>query len=88
MDITNQSRRPLTISLPGGKKLRLGPLKSGQITARDAEHPTVQKLIKDGVIQLKDGAASTRKQAGGGNMSGRQSQRRGTGTAQRQSGDR
>ncbi len=88
MEITNQSRRPLTIALPGGKKLRLGPLKSGQITARAAEHPAVKKLVEEGIIQLNDGSGATKNRAGTGNVSARPSQRRGSGTAQRQSGDR
>jgi ribosomal protein L19E len=87
MEITNQSRRPLTVSLPGGKKLRLGPLKSGQITSRDAEHPMVQKLVNDGIVQLNDGGGATKNRAGAGNVSARQSQRRGPGAAQRQGGD-
>ena len=88
MEITNQSRRPLTIALPGGKKLRLGPLKSGQITARAAEHPAVQQLVKDGIVQLNDGSGSSKNRPGAGNVSARPSQRRGNGIAQRQSGDR
>ena len=87
MDITNQSRRPLTISLPGGKKLRLGPLKTGQITARDAEHPAVQKLVEDGTIEISQGGGSWKSRSSGGNVSGSPSQRRGPGAAQRQSGD-
>jgi ribosomal protein L19E len=88
MEIINQSRRPLTISLPGGKKLRLGPLKSGQITTRAAEHPAVQQLVKDGIIQLNDGSGSSKSRGGAGNVGASPSQRRGSGTAQRQSGDR
>ena len=88
MEITNQSRRPLTIPLSGGKKLRLGPLKSAQITARSAEHPAVQKLVKDGIIQLNDGGSATKSRANAGHITVRQSQRRGSGIAQRQSGDR
>ena len=88
MEIKNQSRRPLTIALPGGKKLRLGPLKSGQITARAAEHPAVKKLVEEGIIQLNDGSGATKNRAGTGNVSARPSQRRGSGAAQRQSGDR
>ncbi len=32
MDITNNTNKPLSIPLPGGKKLFLGPRKTGQIT--------------------------------------------------------
>ena len=35
MNITNKCKRPISISLPGGKKLFLGPGKSGQINHLD-----------------------------------------------------
>ncbi|MDP7061757.1 MAG: hypothetical protein QF489_02335 [Planctomycetota bacterium] len=52
MDIHNKTPRPLKISLPGGKVLRLGPGKTGQITAKASEHPPVKKLIEDGTIEI------------------------------------
>ena len=52
MDIRNTTKLPLKISLPGGKLLRLGPGKTGQITPKASEHPPVQALIESGQIQV------------------------------------
>ena len=52
MEITNQSKKPLSIPLPGGKKLFLGPGKSGQINWKAADRPAVQKLIKSGEVSI------------------------------------
>ncbi len=52
MEVTNKTRRPLAIPLPGGKKLRLGPLKTGQIAPKAADHPLVKKLIEAGEIEI------------------------------------
>jgi len=52
MDILNKTPRPLKISLPGGKVLRLGPKMMGQITAKAAEHEAVKKLLDEGVIEI------------------------------------
>jgi hypothetical protein len=54
MEVLNKTRRPLTVSLPGGKKLRLGPGKVGQIAPKDAAHPPVKKLIDEGDIEVLD----------------------------------
>jgi hypothetical protein len=50
--ITNKTRKPLSVPLPGGKKLRLGPLKSGEISDKAVDHPPVQKLIKTGDVEI------------------------------------
>lgn len=52
MEITNQSKKPLSIPLPGGKKLFLGPGKSGQINWKAAERPAVKKLIESGEVKV------------------------------------
>jgi len=77
MEVLNKTRRPLTVSLPGGKKLRLGPGKVGQVAPKDASHPPVKKLIDDGDIEVLDagltkGAGGFRKTSsgGGGSASG------------------
>ena len=38
MDITNKSRKPLSVPLPGGKKLFLGPGKTGQVSPKALDH--------------------------------------------------
>jgi hypothetical protein len=52
--ITNKTRKPLSVPLPGGKKLRLGPLKSGEISNKAVDHPPVQKLIKTGDVEIAE----------------------------------
>ena len=55
--ITNKTRNPIKISLPGGKFLHLGPSKTGQIADRASERPSVQRLVKAGEVEiLADGA--------------------------------
>jgi len=46
MELTNLSKKPLSVPLPGGKKLFLGPGKSGQITRKAAHYSMVLKLIE------------------------------------------
>ena len=87
MDITNNTNKPLSIPLPGGKKLFLGPRKTGQITPKALEHPPVAKLIEAGDIATAEGGNKP-KQGGSGNTGvAGGSAHKGTG-AMRQSGDR
>ena len=50
--ITNKTRTALSIPLPGGKKLRLGPLMSGEISPKAIDRPPVQKLIEAGKVEI------------------------------------
>jgi hypothetical protein len=70
--ITNKTCRPLSVPLPGGKKLRLGPLKSGEISAKAVDHPPVQKLIEAGEVEIF-GPEHKPRRAGGGPMGSRPS---------------
>ncbi len=54
MKITNQTPKPIAVPLPRGKKLHLGPGKSGQIAANASEHPPLKKLIDAGEIAIVD----------------------------------
>jgi hypothetical protein len=88
MDITNKTGRPLNVPLPGGKKLFLGPGKTGQVNAKALGHPALAKLIEAGDLEPADGDARHAQGAGGkatGSVSG--TGHKGTG-AMRQSGDR
>jgi hypothetical protein len=58
MNVSNKTKRPLSVPLPGGKKLRLGPGKTGQISPKAAQHPRVKKLIDDGELEILDGGRS------------------------------
>tara|TARA_R110002072_G_scaffold217365_2_gene375081 strand:+ start:128150 stop:128671 length:522 start_codon:yes stop_codon:yes gene_type:complete len=54
MEITNKTRRPIKVPLPEGKKLFLGPGKSGQVHAKAANHPPVKELLEAGDLELGD----------------------------------
>ena len=50
MDITNKTAKPISVPLPGGKKLFLAPGKSGQVSPKALEHPPLVKLLESGVL--------------------------------------
>ena len=85
--VTNKTYKPLSIPLPRGKTLHLGPRKSGQISSHDIEHPALKKLVEAGTIEIvEEGSRST---AGdGGGMHGRAAMPGHTGRGGRRSGDR
>ena len=89
MDITNKTGKPLSLPLPGGKKLFLGPGKTGQVTAKALEFPPLVKLIEAGDVATAFGAGSKpQESAGGGNTAPSGGRRAGGTGAMRQSGDR
>ncbi len=55
--VTNKTRRPLRVPLPGGKTLHLGPGKAGQISSKDADDPRLKKLVEEAAIEIVDEAA-------------------------------
>ena len=87
MDITNKTQKPLNVPLPGGKRLFLGPGKTGQVAPKALEHPPLAKLIEAGDIVTAEGGPK-RKEGGGGNADVFPGSRRGVTGAKRQSGDR
>ena len=64
--IRNTTRAPLAVPLPGGRKLHLGPGKSGEISARAAEHPPLTALVTSGALELGDGAQHANSAASSG----------------------
>jgi hypothetical protein len=50
--VTNKTGKPLSIPLPRGKTLHLGPRKSGQISSHDIDHPALKKLVDAGTIEI------------------------------------
>lgn len=52
MTVINKTHKPLSVPLPGGKTLHLGPGKSGQISAKAAEAPRLKKLVDAGEIEI------------------------------------
>ncbi|MCH7225930.1 hypothetical protein [Haloferula sp. A504] len=92
MDITNKTRKPLSVPLPGGKKLFLQAGKTGQINPKALQHPPLAKLIEAGDVET--GAAGAGRKARGGSASSgpavgtTSGGNKGGGGAARQSGDR
>ncbi len=74
MDISNKTKRPLRVPLPGGKKLHLGPGKTGQVTPKAADHPPLKKMIEAGDLEIvEEGRSRGAMGGGGGGMGGSQS---------------
>ena len=70
MDITNKTNRPISVPLPRGKKLFLGPAKTGQVNAKAAQYPPVAKLIEAGDLEI-DGTGRQHNSAYSGASSAR-----------------
>jgi len=87
--ISNKTTQPLSVPLPGGKTLHLGPKASGQISPRAAEHGPLKKLVDAGQVELvtSDGGGS---RTGGGGPKGHAFEQGGhaQGRARPRSGDR
>jgi hypothetical protein len=64
--ITNKTHKALSIPLPGGKKLHLGPLKSGEISPKSIDHPPVQKLLEAGEVEIFEHEQKPKGAGGGG----------------------
>ena len=65
--LINKTRAPIKIVLPGGKALRLGPGKAGQIRDEDADADAVKKLVEAGALEMHHGGGHA---AGGGTSGG------------------
>ncbi len=50
--VINKARRPIKISLPGGKTLHLGLAGRGQVPDDVLERPAFKKLVKAGEIEV------------------------------------
>ena len=89
MDITNKTRKPLSVPLPDSKKLFLGPGKTGQISNKAVDHPALQAMVEAGEIQIEivgDGSGRADGDGGGQKRSGDQAHRGDGGI--RRTGDR
>jgi len=64
--ITNKTTKPLSVPLPGGKTVHLGPKASGQVSPRAAEHAPLQKLVEAGALAVVAGGAGGGQAVGGG----------------------
>ena len=89
MEIRNKTNRPLAVPLPGGKKLRLGPGKAGQVTPKATEFPAVVKLIEADELEIVGGGRGSASRDAGPKSGGNTSQSGGgSGGALRHTGDR
>lgn len=50
--IRNKTQKPLAVPLPRGKRLFLGPGKTGQIASNADEHPPLKTLLDAGEIEI------------------------------------
>ncbi len=60
--VSNKTKRPLSIPLPRGKTLHLGPGKSAEIAANAVDHAPLKKMAEAGDIEI----ISEDSRAGGG----------------------
>ena len=86
--VSNKTQKPLTVPLPGGKTLHLGPGRTGQISAKAVEDPQLKKLVDAGEIEVI--SEDPRRTAGtGGGKRGRSFMPgHSSGSGSRRSGDR
>lgn len=71
--IKNITNKPLSVPLPGGKRLFLGPGKEGKIAPRAKDHPAVLGLIEGEELELvPDDGKSGGNANGGGRAVGAQ----------------
>jgi hypothetical protein len=64
--VNNKTQRPLSVPLPGGKTLHLGPGKTGQISAKAVEDPRLKKLVDAGELEVVDDDPRSATGAGAG----------------------
>lgn len=50
--ISNTTTKPLSVPLPGGKRLFLGPGKTGQVLAAAVEFAPLKRLIDAGTVAV------------------------------------
>jgi len=85
--VKNTTPKPLSVPLPRGKILHLGPLKTAEIASDDAEHAGVKALVESGALEIVAiGPGHAAEGHGGGR--GRQMQGHPSSTGSRRSGDR
>ena len=86
--VTNKTGKPLSIPLPRGKTLHLGPRKSGQISSHDLEHPALKKLVETGAVEIAPEDSGSSERDGGGTQGRAPTGGHTAGRGGRRSGDR
>jgi hypothetical protein len=87
--VSNKTQKPLSVPLPGGKTLHLGPGRTGQISARAVENPQLKKLVEAGEIEVVSDDPRRAAGPGSGKRGGRTFMPgHSSGSGSRRSGDR
>ena len=86
--VSNKTRRALSIPLPRGKTLHLGPVKTGQISSNAIEHPPLKKLVDAGEVEILAEGHGPTDGSGGGNQGPTSTRGHTWGSGNRRSGDR
>ncbi|HUE39964.1 MAG TPA: hypothetical protein VMR29_10690 [Candidatus Binatia bacterium] len=86
--ITNKTQKPISVPLPRGKKLFLGPGKTGHIADNASAHPPVKKLIEAGDIEVVAEGAEAAEAVSGGKTGRGWMPGHGSSSVSRRSGDR
>ena len=86
--VSNKTQRPLSVPLPGGKTLHLGPGKTGQISAKAVENPHLKKLVDAGEIEVVERGSSAHRRTRGGKRGRTSMHGHTSGSGIRRSGDR
>ncbi len=87
MEITNLTSKPLSLPLPGGKKVFLSPGQATSVSAKAAKHPPIVKLLEAGEIKKSESGPKLKDRSTGKTGATFGVRVKGTG-AMRQSGDR
>lgn len=56
MNITNKTKRPLRLPLPGDKTLFLAPGGTGQVSPKARHHPPLVALVDAGDVEFDEGS--------------------------------
>jgi hypothetical protein len=86
--ISNKTHKPLSVPLPRGKTLHLGPGKTGQIASDAADHPPLKKLVEAGDIEILGEGHQSAVAGGGGRVDPATAHGHSPGRMGRRSGDR
>ncbi|MFI5398951.1 MAG: hypothetical protein ACHQ9S_25755 [Candidatus Binatia bacterium] len=86
--VSNKTQKPLSVPLPGGKTLHLGPGKTAQISAKAVEDPRLKKLVDAGEIEIVDEDPRSTAGPGGGPRGRTSTYGHTSGSGGRRSGDR
>ncbi len=68
--VRNTTRKPLSVPLPRGKVLHLGPGKTGQIASSSIEHRGLAALLASGALEVihEDHGSADGSGGGGGRL--------------------